>query len=89
MNDDETRPEALPEPPYSTRLLADLHAGALHPDVADHVRARLHTDPRAQSTLATLDAMTAALRRLRDEEMTMPAEIAERLDATIDRLTDG
>ncbi|MDL9936608.1 hypothetical protein QSJ18_07620 [Gordonia sp. ABSL1-1] len=54
-------PAALPEPPYSTELLADLHAGVLASDVAAHMRVRIAADADAQAVLAALDATQADL----------------------------
>ncbi|GAC61353.1 hypothetical protein Y710_10855 [Gordonia sp. QH-12] len=78
-----------PEPPYSTELLADLHADALEPEVAAHVRSRLAADPHAAQVLAALDRVQTELRERGQSAAPMPDAIAARLDSVIDRLTGG
>ncbi|NMO02579.1 hypothetical protein HH308_15295 [Gordonia sp. TBRC 11910] len=73
----------LPEPPYSPELLADLHADALEPDVAAHVRARIVDDPAAQETLASLDRTRAILRRLPVVERELPPAVRAATDRTL------
>lgn len=80
------RRRALPEPPFSIDLLAALHAGALEEDVADHVRRLSAGDERAQQILAGLDATTADLDALGDQDESMPNDVEARLRATIDDL---
>lgn len=77
----------LPEPPYSTEVLAAFHAGALDPVVAEHVRRRLPEDPHAAEVIAAFDRVRSDLRTLRDSTPPMPDAVATRLDALIDDLT--
>ena len=92
----------LPEPPYSTDLLADFHAGALDPETHEHVRRRLPADPHAAEVLASLDRVRSDLRRLAESAPgfstsgdstpasstpPMPEAVAARLDSLIDDLT--
>ncbi|MGB3696088.1 MAG: hypothetical protein WBA05_01515 [Gordonia sp. (in: high G+C Gram-positive bacteria)] len=78
---------ALPEPPYSTTLLADLHAQALDPVIAEHVRSRLAADPRAAQVLSALDRVQSDLRDYGQLAPPLPDHVATRLDALIDDLT--
>ncbi|EGD54545.1 hypothetical protein [Gordonia neofelifaecis] len=78
-----------PEPPFSTELLADLHADALDPELASHVRSRLPADPRAEEVLDALDRVQQDLRGLRTPAPPMPEAVAARLDSVIDGLTRG
>lgn len=77
----------LPEPPYSTELLAQFHAGALDPATHEHIQQRLAADPHAAEVLAALDRVRAELRAEGQAAPTMPDHVAERLDSFIDDLT--
>ncbi|MBM7368735.1 hypothetical protein [Gordonia hydrophobica] len=80
----------LPEPPYSTELLADFHAGVLDPRTHDHVQQRLPADPHAAEVLAALDRVRSELRAEGAQQRaatTMPDHVAARLDSFIDDLT--
>ncbi|ALG86462.1 hypothetical protein [Gordonia phthalatica] len=77
----------LPEPPYSTEVLAEFHAGTLDPVTEEHVRRRLPEDPHAADVLAALDRVRADLHALRQSTPPMPDAVATRLDALIDGLT--
>lgn len=76
----------LPEPPYSPELIADLHADALAPDVAAHIRARIVDDPQAQETLASLDRTQALLRGLPIVEREVPPAVHAATDRTLARI---
>lgn len=73
----------LPEPPYSPELLAELHADALPPDVAAHVRSRIVDDTAAQDTLAFLDRTQALLRSLPVVEREVPPSVQAATDRTL------
>lgn len=73
----------LPEPPYGPEFLAELHADALPPDVAAHVRARIVDDPAAQDTLASLDRTRALLRSLPVVEREVPPAVQAATDRTL------
>jgi hypothetical protein len=68
-------------PPWSLDLLADLHAGALDPEVADDLRERVAADPQARATLDALEATRRALTEL--PPLRMPEHVAARIDAAI------
>ncbi len=49
-------------PPFSTELLADLHAGVLSDEVSTRLWPLVRRDPDALAVLDSLDAVTARLR---------------------------
>lgn len=64
---------AVPDPPYSPELIADLHADALPPEVAAALWPRVRQDPEARRVLDALDATTHALADLgADASMAAP-----------------
>jgi hypothetical protein len=65
------------------RVLAELHAGALTPEAAAEVRARL--EPGALTVLAALDTTVAELAVLGAEPVAvpLPPEVSARLDAAL------
>ncbi|MGB3303800.1 hypothetical protein [Gordonia sp. (in: high G+C Gram-positive bacteria)] len=77
----------LPEPPFSTRLLADFHADALDPATDAHVRARLAADPNAPRVLDALNRVQSDLRAYGQTAPPMPNDVAARIDKVIDDLT--
>ena len=82
---------AVPDPPYSTDLLADLHADVLPPEVAAALWPRVRRDPDAGRVLAALDATTAALHDLGADESygaPIPADVLARLDTTFTPVND-
>ena len=82
-----TRNEAaMPEPPYSVDLIADLHADNLDPAVQSELWPLVHRDPHAVEVLNALDRVTGQLRALGNDTSTatpIPADVAARLDAAL------
>lgn len=78
---------ALPEPPFSRRLLADFHAGVLDETTTEHVRGRLAADPQAANVLGALDRVQSDLREYGQTPAPMPDDVASSLDNVIDGLT--
>src|SRR5213082_1705381 len=71
-------------PPWSVDVLADLHAGAIEPHVAQTLWPQVNADPEARAILAALDATTAELHEFANAPAPpMPAHFAARLDAAI------
>ncbi|GAB92774.1 anti-sigma factor family protein [Gordonia rhizosphera] len=87
--DDDTRSAAsrYPMPPFDVDLLADLHAGVLPVDVADHVRARLDEDPDARAVLEALDRTTADLGALDVPLLPVPPAVTSRTRSTLDQIS--
>ncbi|MEN0140206.1 MAG: hypothetical protein AAGC80_33975 [Rhodococcus sp. (in: high G+C Gram-positive bacteria)] len=84
MADRESEPSdaALPEPPYSEDLLADLHAGVLPESVSDRLWPLVRSDPQAMAVIDGLDRVSDLLGALgRDHSVStpIPAEIADRI----------
>ncbi|MGW4243874.1 hypothetical protein [Nocardia sp. NPDC004722] len=82
----------LPTPPFSTELLADLHAGSVPPDESERLWPAVRRDPDAMRYLNSLDNVDARLRDLgQDEHIVhpMPPEVADRLEAMIADLATG
>ncbi|WP_227979020.1 hypothetical protein [Nocardia spumae] len=83
---------SVPRPPFSTDLLADLHADNVPPDEAEALWPQVRQDPEAVDFLHSLDSVTAELRALSlDDHILhpMPTEVAARLDALLDELSRG
>lgn len=79
------REEAL-GPPFSTELLADLHAGALPEDVSARLWPLVRQDPAARDVLAALDAVSTSLRaagRDHSVETPVPPTIAARIETAL------
>lgn len=75
-------------PPFSTELLADLHAGVLPEDVSARLWPRVRQDPAALDVLAALDGVSAELRAVgRDHtvETPVPPEVAARIEEALAR----
>lgn len=88
MADRESEPSdaALPEPPYSEDLLADLHAGVLPEAVSDRLWPLVRSDPQAMAVIDALDRVTDQLGALgRDHSVStpIPAEIADRINRAL------
>ncbi|MDL9947795.1 hypothetical protein QSJ19_19875 [Gordonia sp. ABSL11-1] len=83
----ETGSTSLPAPPFAPELLADLHAGLLPRDVADHLWSHLDDDPDARSILAALDRTTERLRSTPPPARPVPPDVAARTRATLDRIS--
>ncbi|AYF74652.1 hypothetical protein D7D52_13135 [Nocardia yunnanensis] len=76
----------VPTPPFSTQLLADLHAGSIPPEESERLWPAVRRDPEAMRYLSSLDRVDARLRDLgQDEHIAhpMPAEVADRLERMI------
>ncbi|WAC57687.1 hypothetical protein [Gordonia sp. SL306] len=85
-DDPDSTVSRYPQPPYSTDLLADLHADVLPPDVAEYVRSRISDDPDARAVLDALDRTTAQLRGADVPPVPVPAEVASRTRLTLDEI---
>ena len=88
MADRESDPSdaALPEPPYSEDLLADLHAGVLPESVSDRLWPLVRSDPQAMAVIDALDRVTDQLGALgRDHSVStpIPADIADRINRAL------
>ncbi|MGO4617343.1 hypothetical protein AB4305_23160 [Nocardia sp. 2YAB30] len=80
---------SVPQPPFPTDLLADLHAGNVTPEQREQLWPVVSRDPEALRFLRSLDDVTAELRALgRDERIihAMPADVAARLARVVDEL---
>ncbi|WP_148307102.1 hypothetical protein [Nocardia nova] len=84
---------SAPKPPFSTDLLADLHADNLPSDQAETLWPQVRRDPEAVDFLHSLDSVTAHLRALGEDDLILhpiPTTVAARLDALLDELAlDG
>ncbi|WP_297610717.1 hypothetical protein [Nocardia sp.] len=79
----------IPRPPYSSELLADLHAGNVPADLSAQLWTQVRRDPDAMHYLRSLDQVNTRLRDLgRDEHIAhpMPIAITARLELMIDNL---
>ncbi|QSE91695.1 hypothetical protein JWS13_25185 [Rhodococcus pseudokoreensis] len=88
MADRESEPSdaALPEPPYSEDLLADLHAGVLPESVSDRLWPLVRSDPQSMAVIDALDRVTDQLGALgRDHSVStpIPADIADRINRAL------
>ncbi|QKT13825.1 hypothetical protein [Rhodococcus sp. W8901] len=73
-------------PPFSTELLADLHADALTDDVSARLWPLVRQDPDALAVLDSLDAVTARLGEAgRDHsvETPIPQDVAARINSAL------
>jgi hypothetical protein len=83
---------SAPQPPFSTDLLADLHADNVAPDLSDLLWPQVQRDPEALRFLRSLDDVTTELRNLGREPTVlhpMPAQVTARMDALLDQLSCG
>ncbi len=83
---------SAPRPPFSTDLLADLHADNVAPDLSDQLWPQVRRDPEALRFLRSLDDVTTELRNLGQEPAIlhpMPTQVTARLDALLDQLSCG
>ncbi|WP_216892009.1 hypothetical protein [Nocardia alni] len=83
---------SAPQPPFSTDLLADLHADNVAPDLSEQLWPQVRRDPEALRFLRSLDDVTAELRTLGQDSAVlhpMPAQVTERLDRLLDQLACG
>ncbi|MFC9515630.1 hypothetical protein ACFTSD_07880 [Nocardiaceae bacterium NPDC056970] len=73
-------------PPFSTDLLADLHAGVLPDSVSERLWPLVRQDPEAVAVLDALDAVSARLAEVgRDHTVAtpVPPEIAARINSAL------
>ncbi len=83
---------SAPQPPFSTDLLADLHADNVAPDLSDQLWPQVRRDPEALRFLCSLDDVTTELRNLGQQPAIlhpMPTQVTARLDALLDQLSCG
>ncbi|OBA49694.1 hypothetical protein A5789_30570 [Nocardia sp. 852002-51101_SCH5132738] len=83
---------SVPRPPFSTDLLAELHADNVPPEQAELLWPQVRRDPDAVRFLHSLDGVSAELRALSLDDRILhpiPTEVAARLDALLDQLSRG
>jgi hypothetical protein len=83
---------SAPQPPFSTDLLADLHADNVAPDLSERLWPQVRRDPEALRFLRSLDDVTAELHALGQNSAVlhpMPPDVTTRLDRLLDELADG
>ncbi|MGW5513659.1 hypothetical protein [Nocardia africana] len=83
---------SVPRPPFSTDLLADLHADNVPPEQAELLWPQVRRDPDAVRFLHSLDGVSAELRALSLDDRILhpiPTPVAARLDALLDELSRG
>ncbi|MBF6176084.1 hypothetical protein [Nocardia blacklockiae] len=84
---------SVPRPPFSTDLLADLHADNVAPELSAQLWPQVREDPESLRFLRSLDDVTAELQALgRDDARIiheMPPEVGARLDRLLDDLARG
>ncbi|MBF6328787.1 hypothetical protein [Nocardia transvalensis] len=83
---------SVPQPPFSTDLLADLHADNVPPDLSAQLWPQVREDPEALRFLSSLDDVTSELRALSNDPHVlhpMPSQVAARLDHLLDQLSGG
>ncbi|MEV6428309.1 hypothetical protein [Nocardia sp. NPDC051463] len=80
---------SVPQPPFSTELLADLHADNIAPELGEQLWPAVRRDPDALRYLDSLDEVSAQLRTFGEDDRiihAMPADIAARLEQFVDGL---
>ncbi|WP_156055524.1 hypothetical protein [Nocardia sp. NRRL WC-3656] len=83
---------SVPRPPFSTDLLAELHADNVPPEQAELLWPQVRRDPEAVRFLHSLDGVSAELRALSLDDRILhpiPTQVAARLDALLDELSRG
>ncbi|RDI48305.1 hypothetical protein [Nocardia mexicana] len=83
---------SVPQPPFSTDLLADLHADNVAPELSEQLWPQVRNDPEALRFLRSLDDVTSELQALgRDSRVlhAMPADVGARMDRLLDDLARG
>ncbi|MFD4429825.1 hypothetical protein [Nocardia sp. NPDC058497] len=82
----------MPQPPFPSELLADLHADNLAPELREQLWPTVSTDPDALRYLNQLDEVNAHLRRLGNDERVMhrmPDDVADRMFRFVAELDAG
>ncbi|WP_067978079.1 hypothetical protein [Nocardia caishijiensis] len=72
----------MPQPPFPSELLADLHADNLAPELREQLWPMVRTDPDALRYLNDLDEVNTHLRTLADDDVVvhrMPDDVADRM----------
>ncbi|HLS77215.1 MAG TPA: hypothetical protein VK083_10535 [Nocardia sp.] len=80
---------SVPQPPFSTELLADLHADNVEPELAARLWPAVRADADAARYLSELDEVTVRVRALGAADGVlhpMPRDVAERLTAFVESL---
>ncbi|WP_054815217.1 hypothetical protein [Nocardia arizonensis] len=80
---------SVPQPPFSTELLADLHAGNVEPELSDRLWSAARGDAEAHRYLCALDDVSDRVRALGREELilhAMPGDVAARMERFLDEL---
>ncbi|MCM6776984.1 hypothetical protein NDR87_23855 [Nocardia sp. CDC159] len=83
---------SVPRPPFSTDLLADLHADNLAPELSAQLWPQVREDPQALSFLCDLDEVRGELRMLANDSRVyhpIPTHVSARLDRLLDDLSQG
>ncbi|WP_280262862.1 hypothetical protein [Nocardia wallacei] len=83
---------SAPQPPFSTDLLADLHADNVSPELSQQLWPQVNNDPEALRFLRSLDDVTSELQALSQDPRIlhpMPAEVTARMDRLLDELARG
>ncbi|MBO0852437.1 MAG: hypothetical protein J2P18_01555 [Nocardia sp.] len=83
---------SAPRPPFSTDLLADLHADNIPADQAARLWPEVRQDPEAVRFLHSLDGVRSELRALSMDDRIVhpiPDRVATRLDTLLDQLALG
>ncbi|MBB5913789.1 hypothetical protein BJY24_002656 [Nocardia transvalensis] len=83
---------SVPQPPFSTDLLADLHADNVAPELSGRLWPQVREDPESLRFLRSLDDVTAELQALgRDSHVLhpIPPDVSARLDRLLDDLAQG
>jgi len=89
---DDKAARSAPQPPFSTDLLADLHADNVAPELSEQLWPQVRSDPEALRFLHSLDDVTAELRALGQDSAVlhpMPQDVTARLDRLLDELARG
>lgn len=83
---------SVPQPPFPSELLADLHADNLAPELREQLWPQVSTDPDALHYLNQLDEVNAHLRKLGTDDRVvhrMPDDVADRMFRFVAELDAG
>ncbi|WP_336084596.1 hypothetical protein [Nocardia sp. SSK8] len=83
---------SVPQPPFPSELLADLHADNLAPELREQLWPQVSTDPDALRYLNDLDEVNAHLRALGSDDRVlhrMPDDVADRMFRFVAELDAG